>query len=220
MEKHTVSRLVGSPPGYVGYEEGGQLTEAVRRKPFSVVLFDEIEKAHPDVIQVLLGIMDNGIVTGSDNKQASARNAFVIMTSNLGAVDSEKNVIGFGGGLNNDASDEAVKRFFSPEFRNRLDATVKFNRLPKDVIRRVADKFMNQIREQLSAQSQSVTYDDLALDYLAEYGYSETMGARPMKRLINEQIRLPIAKRIIRDGITKHHVTSSGAELVIANENT
>ena len=222
-EPHKIASLIGSPPGYVGYGEGkagsGKLINELERVPNCVLLFDEIEKAHPDVIQVLLGLMDNGIVTGSDNKQASARNAFVIMTSNLGAVDSEKNVIGFGGGLNNDASDEAVKKFFSPEFRNRLDATVKFNRLARDVIRRIADKFMNQIREQLNEQNQSVSYDDKALDYLAEHGYSETMGARPMKRLINEQIRLPIAKRIIRDGITKHCVSSNGTELVIANEN-
>ena len=122
----------------------------------------------------------------------------------------------FGSGLNESASDDAVKRFFSPEFRNRLDATVKFNRLPKDVIRRVADKFMNQIREQLIAQNQSITIDDLALDYLAANGYSETMGARPMKRLINEEIRLPVAKRIIKDGLHVHHVSSDGEKLVIS----
>ena len=222
-EPHKIASLIGSPPGYVGYGEGkagsGKLINELERVPNCVLLFDEIEKAHPDVIQVLLGLMDNGIVTGSDNKQASARNAFVIMTSNLGAVDSERQVIGFGGGLNNDASEEAVKKFFAPEFRNRLDAVVKFNRLERDIIRRIADKFMTQIREQLETQGQSIVYDDSALDYLAEHGYSETMGARPMKRLINEQIRLPIAKRIIRDGITKHRVTSNGTELIIANEN-
>lgn len=218
-ESHKIASLIGSPPGYVGYGEGkagsGKLINELERVPNCVLLFDEIEKAHPDVIQVLLGLMDNGIVTGSDNKQASARNAFVILTSNLGAVDSEKQVIGFGSGLNESASDDAVKRFFSPEFRNRLDATVKFNRLPKDVIRRVADKFMNQIREQLIAQNQSITIDDSALDYLAANGYSETMGARPMKRLINEEIRLPVAKRIIKDGQNTHHVSSDGEKLVI-----
>ena len=223
-EPHKIASLIGSPPGYVGYGEGkagsGKLINELERVPNCVLLFDEVEKAHPDVLQVLLGLMDNGIVTGSDNKQASARNAFVILTSNLGAVDSEKHVIGFGGGLNNDASDEAVKRFFSPEFRNRLDAVVKFNRLQRDVIRRIADKFMNQIREQLNGQNQSVSYDDSALDYLAEHGYSETMGARPMKRLINEQVRLPIAKRIIKEGFSRHHVSSNGSELVIGNENT
>ena len=219
-ESHKIASLIGSPPGYVGYGEGkagsGKLINELERVPNCVLLFDEIEKAHPDVIQVLLGLMDNGIVTGSDNKQASARNAFVILTSNLGAVDSEKQVIGFGAGLNETASDDAVKRFFSPEFRNRLDATVKFNRLPKDIIRRVADKFMNQIREQLIAQNQTITIDDSALDYLAANGYSETMGARPMKRLINEEIRLPVAKRIIKDGMNTHHVSSDGDKLVIA----
>lgn len=219
-EPHKIASLIGSPPGYVGYGEGkagsGKLINELERVPNCVLLFDEIEKAHPDVIQVLLGLMDNGIVTGSDNKQASARNAFVILTSNLGAVDSEKNVIGFGGGLNNDASDEAVKRFFSPEFRNRLDATVKFNRLPKEITRRIADKFMKQIKEQLEAQGQNIVYEDSALDYLAEHGYSETMGARPMKRLINEQVRLPIAKRIIKDGISVHHVGALDDALVIS----
>jgi ATP-dependent Clp protease ATP-binding subunit ClpA len=218
-EPHKIASLIGSPPGYVGYGEGkagsGKLINELERAPNCVLLFDEIEKAHPDVIQVLLGLMDNGIVTGSDNKQASARNAFVILTSNLGAVDSEKNVIGFGGGFNESASDEAVKRFFSPEFRNRLDAVVKFNRLPKEVIRRIADKFMTQVRVQLNEQNQSIVIEDSALDYLAENGYSETMGARPMKRLINEQVRLPIAKRIIKDGLTVHHISGGKDELVI-----
>jgi ATP-dependent Clp protease ATP-binding subunit ClpA len=219
-EPHKIASLIGSPPGYVGYGEGkagsGKLINELERTPNCVLLFDEIEKAHPDVIQVLLGLMDNGIVTGSDNKQASARNAFVILTSNLGAADSEKNVIGFGGGFNEAASDEAVKRFFSPEFRNRLDATVRFNRLHKDVIRRVADKFMTQIREQLREQNQTIIIEDSALDYLAEHGYSETMGARPMKRLINEQIRLPIAKRIIKEGLNVHHISGATNELVVS----
>lgn len=219
-EPHKIASLIGSPPGYVGYGEGkagsGKLINELERTPNCVLLFDEIEKAHPDVIQVLLGLMDNGIVTGSDNKQVSARNAFVILTSNLGAADSEKQVIGFGDGFNSSASDEAVKRFFSPEFRNRLDATVKFNRLHKDVIRRIADKFINQIRAQLAEQNQTITIDDAALDYLAANGYSETMGARPMKRLINEEIRLPVAKRIIKDGLNVHTVTSDGTKLLIA----
>jgi ATP-dependent Clp protease ATP-binding subunit ClpA len=219
-EPHKIASLIGSPPGYVGYGEGkagsGKLINELERTPNCVLLFDEIEKAHPDVIQVLLGLMDNGIVTGSDNKQVSARNAFVILTSNLGAADSEKQVIGFGDGFNSSASDEAVKRFFSPEFRNRLDATVKFNRLHKDVIRRIADKFINQIRAQLAEQNQTITVNDSALDYLAANGYSETMGARPMKRLINEEIRLPVAKRIIKDGLNVHAVTSDGTKLVIS----
>ena len=219
-EPHKIASLIGSPPGYVGYGEGkagsGKLINELERVPNCVLLFDEIEKAHPDVIQVLLGLMDNGIITGSDNKQASARNAFVIMTSNLGAVDSEKNVIGFGSALNNDASEEAVKKFFSPEFRNRLDATVKFNRLHKDIINRIADKFMKQIKDQLAEQGQTIVYEDSALSYLTEHGYSETMGARPMKRLINEEVRLPIAKRIIKDGLNVHHVSSANGELVIS----
>jgi ATP-dependent Clp protease ATP-binding subunit ClpA len=160
--------------------------------------------------------MDNGIVTGSDNKQASARNAFVIMTSNLGAVDSEKQTIGFGGGFNESASDEAVKRFFAPEFRNRLDATVKFNRLDRSVVKRIADKFMKQIRDQMHEQNQTIVYTDAVLEYIAEHGFSDTMGARPMKRLINEQVRLPIAKAIIRDSKNSHVIDCQNGELVVS----
>jgi len=219
-EPHKIASLIGSPPGYVGYGEGkagsGKLINELERVPNCVLLFDEVEKAHPDVIQVLLGLMDNGIVTGSDNKQASARNAFVIMTSNLGAVDAEKQVIGFGGGFNESASDDAVKRFFAPEFRNRLDAVIKFNRLDRSVVKRIAEKFMRHIREQLAEQNQNIVYTDSVLEYIAENGFSDTMGARPMKRLINEEIRLGIAKRIIRDGKTSHTVDVVNDKLVIA----
>lgn len=219
QESHKIASLIGSPPGYVGYGEGkagsGKLVNELDRVPNCVLLFDEIEKAHPSVIQVLLGIMDNGIITGSDNKQASARNAFVIMTSNLGAVDSEKQVIGFGDGFNDSASEEAVKRFFAPEFRNRLDAVVKFNRLEKGVIQRIADKFMRQICEQLIGQGQTLVYTDGVLAWLAANGFSDTMGARPMKRLISDKIRLPIAKRIIKENQTLHTVSVNNDELVI-----
>lgn len=219
QESHKIASLIGSPPGYVGYGEGkagsGKLINELERVPNCVLLFDEIEKAHPAVIQVLLGLMDNGIVTGSDNKQASARNAFVIMTSNLGAADSEKQMIGFGGGFNESASEEAVRRFFAPEFRNRLDAVVKFNRLEKEIIQRIADKFMRQIRDQLVEQGQTIVYTDGALAWLAENGFSDTMGARPMKRLISEKIRLPIAKRIIKENQTVHTVAVHNNELQI-----
>ena len=218
-EPHKIASLIGSPPGYVGYGEGktgsGKLINELERAPNSVLLFDEVEKAHPDVLQVLLGLMDNGIVTGSDNKQASARNAFVIMTSNLGAVDSERQTIGFQARLNDSATDEAVKRFFAPEFRNRLDAVVKFNRLDKSVVRRIAAKFMKQIQDQLHEQNQVISYTDPALDYIAEHGFSETMGARPMKRLINEEVRLPVAKRIIRDHISSHTVDAENGKLIV-----
>ncbi len=218
-EPHKIASLIGSPPGYVGYGEGkagsGKLINELERVPNCVLLFDEVEKAHPDVLQVLLGLMDNGIITGSDNKQASARNAFVIMTSNLGAADAEKQTIGFSGRLNESATDDAVKKFFAPEFRNRLDAVVKFNRLERDVVRRIADKFMTQIQEQLREQNQTVNYTPAALDYIAEHGFSDTMGARPMKRLINEEVRLPIAKRIIRDRLISHTVDAANGELVI-----
>jgi len=218
-ESHKIASLIGSPPGYVGYGEGktgsGKLINELERAPNSVLLFDEVEKAHPDVLQVLLGLMDNGIVTGSDNKQASGRNAFVIMTSNLGAVDSERQTIGFQSRLNDSATEEAVKKFFAPEFRNRLDAVVKFNRLDRSVVRRIALKFMKQIQDQLHEQNQTISYTDAALDYIAEHGFSETMGARPMKRLINEEVRLPVAKRIIRDRISSHMVDAENGKLVV-----
>lgn len=218
-EGHKIASLIGSPPGYVGYGEGktgsGKLINELERVPNCVLLFDEVEKAHPDVLQVLLGLMDNGIVTGSDNKQASARNAFVIMTSNLGAADAERQTIGFQSRLNDSATDDAVKRFFAPEFRNRLDAVVKFNRLDRSIVRRIAVKFMKQIQDQLHEQNQVISYTDPALDYIAEHGYSETMGARPMKRLINEEVRLPIAKRIIRDRLSSHVVDADSGKLVI-----
>jgi ATP-dependent Clp protease ATP-binding subunit ClpA len=203
----------------VGYGEGkagsGKLINELERAPNSVLLFDEVEKAHPDVLQVLLGLMDNGIVTGSDNKQASARNAFVIMTSNLGAADSERQTIGFQARLNDSATDEAVKRFFAPEFRNRLDAVVRFNRLERTVVRRIAVKFMKQIQDQLHEQNQVISYTDAALDYIAEHGFSDTMGARPMKRLINEEVRLPVAKRIIRDRLNSHIVDAADGKILI-----
>jgi ATP-dependent Clp protease ATP-binding subunit ClpA len=220
QESHKIASLIGSPPGYVGYGEGkagsGKLINELERVPNCVLLFDEIEKAHPSIIQALLGMLDNGIITGSDNKSASARNAFVIMTSNLGAADAEKQRIGFGGVQNLAAMDEAVKKFFSPEFRNRLDAVVKFNPLTDmNVVRRIADKFMTEVREQLISQNQSIDYDNSVLDYLVKEGFSETMGARPMKRLINDQVRLPIAKAIIKQGKTHHVIRFVNDELSV-----
>jgi len=218
-EAHKISALIGSPPGYVGYAEGkagsGKLINELERVPNCVLLFDEIEKAHPDVIQVLLGLMDSGLITGSDNKQVSGRNAFVIMTSNLGARDSEKSMIGFGDGKNDAATDTAVKNFFAPEFRNRLDSVIKFNRLDKVIVRRIADKFMTQIRIQMKENDNNLIYTDKVLDYIAEQGFSDTMGARPMKRLIDKEIKLHIAKNIIRMKKKDHTVDVLNGRLTV-----
>ena len=218
-EAHKISALIGSPPGYVGYAEGkagsGKLVNELERVPNCVLLFDEIEKAHPDVIQVLLGLMDSGLITGSDNKQVSGRNAFVIMTSNLGARDSEKSMIGFGDTKNDSATDTAVKNFFAPEFRNRLDSVVKFNRLDKTIVRRIADKFMTQIRIQMKENGNNLIYTDKVLDYIASEGFSDTMGARPMKRLIDKEIKLDIAKSIIKTKKKDHTVDVLNGRLMV-----
>jgi ATP-dependent Clp protease ATP-binding subunit ClpA len=219
-EPHKIASLIGSPPGYVGYGEGkagsGKLINELERVPNCVLLFDEIEKAHTDVIQVLLGLMDNGIITGSDNKQVSGRNAFVIMTSNLGARDGEKNLIGFGEqGQNDSATDIAVKNFFAPEFRNRLDSIVKFNRIDKTVVNRIAEKFMTQIRIAMAENGQTLVYTDKVLDYIASEGFSDTMGARPMKRLIDKEIKLDIAKSIIKSGKTEHVIDVLNGRLIV-----
>jgi len=149
MERHTVSKLIGSPPGYVGYSEGGYLTEAVRKRPYTVILFDEIEKAHPDIYNILLQVMDNGFLTDANGRKVDFRNVIIIMTTNAGAADAQKSEIGFGRGLKTDESDAAIKKLFTPEFRNRLDAVIQFGALSPEHIARVVDKFVIQLEAQL-----------------------------------------------------------------------
>jgi ATP-dependent Clp protease ATP-binding subunit ClpA len=212
QESHSVAKLIGAPPGYVGYDDGnlggGLLISDVEKNPNCVILFDEVEKAHPDVSNILLSLMDEGIVTSSNGKKADCRNAVVILTSNLGAADNERNSIGFGRSLEKTGEDDkAVKDFFKPEFRNRLDAIIKFNKLDQPSIRRIVDKFIIDMNDLLSDKQIRVTLTDKAADYIISQGYDNKMGARPLARKINELIKVPLSKRILFDNITNCSVT-------------
>ena len=202
QERHTVAKLIGAPPGYVGYGEGGQgsglLINKLEEHPNCILLLDEIEKAHPDVSNVLLQIMDNGMVTSSDGKSVSARNAIVILTSNLGARDAEKNVMGFGANDNTeDIQIEEVKRFFAPEFRNRLDAVVQFKKLDQKLMKSVTVKFLRELEDMLEPRNIVIEYEQDVVDWLTKRGFTPSMGARPMARLINEKIKKPLSKQIL-----------------------
>ena len=197
MERHSVSRLIGAPPGYVGYDQGGLLTDAVDQNPHSVLLLDEIEKAHPDLFNILLQVMDNGRLTDHHGKTVDFRNVVLIMTTNAGAADMARSGIGFGDVSKEDASEEAVKQMFTPEFRNRLDAIVPFGYLGKDTIARVVDKFIIQLELQLAEQNVDIQFDDAAKKWLGEKGYDRLYGARPMGRLIQEKIKQPLAEELL-----------------------
>jgi ATP-dependent Clp protease ATP-binding subunit ClpA len=204
QEKHTVARLIGAPPGYVGYEDGnlggGLLVSQVEKDPNAIILFDEIEKAHPDVTNVLLSLMDEGFVTSTNGKKADARNCIVLMTSNLGAKESEKRGIGFGASEENtEASTEEVKKFFAPEFRNRLDGTIKFNKLDNTIMRKIVIKFIDEINELMLEKGLHITISESAVEQLAKKGYDPSMGARPLKRVIENEIKIPLSKSIIKD---------------------
>ena len=222
-ERHSVSRLIGAPPGYVGYEDanlaGGLLISEVSKNPHAVILFDEIEKAHPEVVQILLQIMDEGFVTGSNGKRADCRQAIILLTSNLGAADSERNSIGFGSLVKTGEDDKAVKEFFRPEFRNRLDAVIKFNKLNKETIKKVATKFIAEMQTQLIERNITVELDETTWEYLITNGYDAAMGARPMARLIHEKIKVPLAKKILFDKLSDGviiRVSASGDEVELS----
>ena len=204
MEKHTVSRLVGSPPGYVGYEEGGQLTEAVRRKPFSVVLFDEIEKAHPDVFNTLLQILEEGRLTDSQGRSVDFRNTVLIMTSNLGTADLRKAVVGFSKRDEavsyekmKEKVNEALKAHFRPEFLNRIDETIVFGELSKPEVIQIVDFMIARVAVQLSGQGMGLEITDAAKLLLADRGYDPTMGARPLRRAIQRLVEDPLSEKLL-----------------------
>ena len=197
MERHSVSRLIGAPPGYVGYDQGGLLTDAVDQNPHCVLLLDEIEKAHPDLFNILLQVMDHGRLTDHHGKTVDFRNVVLVMTTNAGAADMASQGIGFGDVSREDASEEAVKRMFSPEFRNRLDAIVPFAYLGKETVGRVVDKFILQLELQLAEQNVHIQFDKESRSWLADKGYDRLYGARPMSRLIQEKIKQPLAEELL-----------------------
>ncbi len=197
MERHTVSRLIGAPPGYVGFDQGGLLTDSVDQHPYCVLLLDEIEKAHPDLFNILLQIMDHGKLTDHNGKQVDFRNVILIMTSNAGAADLAKPAYGFTRTKREGDDIEAISRMFAPEFRNRLDAVISFGHLPKPVISQVVDKFIAQLEAQLADRAVTIELTDEARQWLAENGYDEAMGARPMARLIQSTIKTPLADEVL-----------------------
>ncbi|MDB5505757.1 MAG: clpA [Devosia sp.] len=197
MERHTISRLIGAPPGYVGFDQGGLLTDGVDQHPHCVVLLDEIEKAHPDLFNILLQVMDHGKLTDHNGKAVDFRNVILIMTSNVGAMELQKSPIGFGRKREKGDDEEAINRLFSPEFRNRLDSIISFGPLPRDTVRRVVEKFVLQLEGQLAERGVTIQLTPEAADWLAERGYDERMGARPLSRVIQEFVKKPLAEQVL-----------------------
>jgi len=225
QEKHSVSKLIGSPPGYVGHDDSsGQLINKLQEYPNCVLLLDEIEKAHPDVAQILLQIMDNGKITGSDGKEADARNCILILTTNLGAEQAEKNTIGFSQDFAEDYGDDEFKRFFAPEFRNRLDGVVTFGKLDKEISIKIVGKFLLELRTMLDDKNISCEISDDAIDYIVEKGFDSKMGARPMHRFIDKEIKRPLSKMMLfgdlRDGgLLKIDIANDVLTLIAQKQN-
>ena len=197
MEKHTVSRLIGSPPGYVGYEEGGQLTEAVHQKPHAVLLLDEIEKAHEDIFNVLLQVMDHATLTDSNGRKVDFRQIVLILTTNTGSRESSQRTVGFEKEEYEDKSAQAIERYFSPEFRNRLNAVLHFSSLSKEVVEKIVDKMVGQLAERLKVKKVSIELTPEARAYIAEKGYNKQLGARPIQRLIDSEITQNLTHEIL-----------------------
>jgi ATP-dependent Clp protease ATP-binding subunit ClpA len=218
QEKHSVSKLIGSPPGYVGFEENaGLLITKLQENPHCVLLLDEIEKSHPDVSTILLQIMDNGKITGSNGKEADARNVVLIMTTNLGAADADRNVIGFGN-QQGDYEDKELKKFFAPEFRNRLDGIVTFSKLSKETMIKIVGKFLVELKTQIKDKNINITITDDAIDYLVDKGFDPKMGARPLQRVIDKDIKRPLSREMLfgslkNGGQVKITVSDNGIEL-------
>ena len=204
MERHTVSRLIGAPPGYVGYDQGGLLTESVSKHPHSVILLDEIEKAHPEVFNILLQVMDHGSLTDNNGRKADFRNTVIIMTTNAGAQDMSRASMGFQSQDHSTDATEVIKKTFSPEFRNRVDGIIQFNPLPVEVIRTVVDKFLVELQVQLDQQKVQIEVSDQVREWLVENGYDKNMGARPMQRLIQDTIKKELAEQILFGNLSKN----------------
>nr|MBW0156311.1 AAA family ATPase [Candidatus Methylopumilus sp.] len=202
MERHAVSRLIGAPPGYVGFEQGGLMTEAVNKQPYCVLLLDEIEKAHPDIFNILLQVMDHGSLTDSNGRKTDFRNVTLIMTTNAGAESISKTSMGFTQSKKMGDEQAEIKRLFTPEFRNRLDATVSFAALDHDVILKVVDKFLMQLEDQLHEKKVDATFTENLKSYLAKNGFDPSMGARPMSRLIQDTIRKALADELLFGKLT------------------
>jgi ATP-dependent Clp protease ATP-binding subunit ClpA len=200
QEKHSIAKLIGSPPGYVGYEDshmgGGLFINEIEKHPHAVVLFDEVEKAHQDVTNMLLQVMDYGTVTGSNGKKADCRNIILILTSNLGAEEMERANLGFGDQQRSD-DDDAVKRFFAPEFRNRLDAVIKFRKLEKEIMKKIVKKFLLELNTMTLEKRVEVNASEEAIEYLVKKGFDDKLGARPLARIIDDEIKKPLSKMIL-----------------------
>jgi len=228
-EKHSVAKLIGAPPGYVGYGEGeagsGKLISDLSKNPYSILLFDEVEKAHPDVFDIFLQLLDEGRITGSNGKEANAKNTIIIMTSNLGASDSEKNNIGFGDQQRTGDDERALKEFFKPEFRNRVDLICKFDKLDTLAIKKIVIKFADDLKKSLKQVHEiTLNLSESVVDYLAEHGYDNKMGARPLSRKIDELIRVPLSKKIvfehIKDSVVTANLVDDKIEFAIAKNIT
>jgi ATP-dependent Clp protease ATP-binding subunit ClpA len=213
-EKHSVSSLIGPPPGYVGFNDsqvsGGRLISDLSKNAHSIMLFDEVEKAHPDIFNIFLQMLDEGRITGSNGKEVSCKNAIIIMTSNLGSSNSERNTIGFGNQEKTGEDDKALKEFFKPEFRNRIDLVCKFNKLDTLAIKKIVVKFTEELKKVLvDKHNISLNLTEPVIEYLAEKGYDSKMGARPLSRKIDEIIRVPLSKKILFERIKNANITAS-----------
>jgi ATP-dependent Clp protease ATP-binding subunit ClpA len=203
QEQHSVAKFIGAPPGYVGFEENaGQLITKLQEHPNCVLLLDEVEKAHPSVLNVLLQLMDNGFVTGSNGKKADGRNAIIIMTSNLGAADAEKNAVGFGSLERDDDNKDAINKFFAPEFRNRLDGIIQFGKLDQITMIKIVKKFIDELNSLLKEKYVQVKLNTDAVEFLIKKGFNKKMGARPLSRTIDELIKKPLSKEILFGNLT------------------
>ena len=221
MERHTISRLIGAPPGYVGFDQGGLLTDAIDQHPHAVLLLDEIEKAHPDLFNILLQVMDHGKLTDHSGKVIGFRNIILIMTTNAGAADLSRAAIGFERESRQGEDEEAINRLFTPEFRNRLDAVVPFANLPPEIVGRVVDKFIIELEAQLAERSIVIELSQEARDWLARKGYDEKFGARPLARVIQEQVKKQLAEevlfgKLVKGGVVR--ITLEGERLSFAYE--